>query len=68
MLIQCCVSQLLVLHSLDERKRRNLFAARLRELDPLFRLSRLEEYLGPYRPAAFREKYREGLRMAGLPE
>jgi tetratricopeptide (TPR) repeat protein len=49
-------------------KEANLFAARLRDLDPLFRLSGLEEYLGPYRPAAFREKYREGLRMAGLPE
>ncbi len=46
----------------------NRYAACLGELDPLFRLSRLEEYLGPYRPAEFREKYRQGLRMAGLPE
>jgi adenylate cyclase len=44
------------------------FAARLRGLDPLFRLSRLEDYLGPYRPAEFREKYRQGLRKAGFPE
>jgi TolB-like protein/class 3 adenylate cyclase/Tfp pilus assembly protein PilF len=44
------------------------FASRHKLLDPAFRVSRLEDYLGPYRPAEFREKYRQGLLMAGLPE
>ncbi len=42
--------------------------ARLLQTDPAFRLSRLEEYLGPYRSVEYLEKYREGLRRAGLPE
>ena len=44
------------------------FASSLKALDPAFRISRLEEYLGPYRSAEFPEKYRQGLRIAGLPE
>jgi adenylate cyclase len=44
------------------------FASRLKLLDPAFRVSRLEDYLGPYRPAEFREKYKQGLLKAGLPE
>lgn len=43
-------------------------ASRLKLVDPAFRVSRLEEYLGPYRPPEFREKYKQGLRRAGLPE
>ena len=41
------------------------FAGRLIEVDPAFRVSRLEDYLGPYRPREFVEKYKLGLRMAG---
>ena len=44
------------------------FASRLELLDPAFRISRLDDYNGPYRLAEFREKYRQGLRMAGAPE
>jgi adenylate cyclase len=43
-------------------------AADLRQLDPAFRVSRLEDYLGPYRSRAFVEKYKQGMRMAGLIE
>ncbi len=43
------------------------FASRLELRDPALRVSRLEDYLGPYR-AEFIEKYKQGLRMAGLPE
>jgi TolB-like protein/class 3 adenylate cyclase/Tfp pilus assembly protein PilF len=45
-----------------------MFAARLIEVDPAFRVSRLQEYLGPYRLPEFVEKYQQGLRLAGLPE
>jgi adenylate cyclase len=44
------------------------FARHLIEVDPAFRVSRLGNYLGPYRPREFIEKYKLGLRMAGLPE
>jgi adenylate cyclase len=44
------------------------FAARLKLLDPDFRVSRLGEYLGPYRRAEFLEKYRQGLLKAGVAE
>jgi adenylate cyclase len=44
------------------------FASDLQRIDPAFRISRLATYLGPYRSAAFLEKYQEGLRRAGLPE
>jgi adenylate cyclase len=40
----------------------------LLEVDPAFSVSRLSEYLGPYRRPEFVEKYAEGLRRAGLPE
>jgi adenylate cyclase len=43
-------------------------AARLQALDPVFRVSRLREYLGPYQEPGFVEKYAEGLRRAGLPD
>lgn len=46
----------------------NRLAARLQVIDPAFRVSRLREYLGPYRQPGFVEKYAEGLRRAGLPE
>jgi tetratricopeptide (TPR) repeat protein len=42
--------------------------ARLRSVDPEFRLSRLASYLGPHQNPEFIEKYTEGLRLAGLPE
>jgi TolB-like protein/class 3 adenylate cyclase len=45
-----------------------MLAARLQAIDPAFRVSRLNEYLGPYQQSAFVEKYAEGLRLAGLPE
>jgi len=44
------------------------YGAHLQAIDPKFRVSRLEDYLGPYRLAEFPEKYKTGLRMAGLPE
>jgi TolB-like protein/class 3 adenylate cyclase len=43
-------------------------AARLKDIDPAFRVSRLREYLGPYQKPEFVEKYQEALRRAGLPE
>ena len=43
-------------------------ANHLLEIDPAFSVSRLSEYLGPYRRPEFVEKYAEGLRRAGLPE
>jgi adenylate cyclase len=43
-------------------------ASHLLEVDPAFSISRLSEYLGPYRRPEFVEKYAEGLRRAGLPE
>jgi hypothetical protein len=42
-------------------------AARLKDIDPAFRVSRLREYLGPYQKSEFVEKYQEALRRAGLP-
>ena len=41
-------------------------ASRLLEVDPAFSVSRLSEYLGPYRRLEFVEKYAEGLRRAGV--
>lgn len=46
----------------------HLLAARLRNLDPTFRISRLREYVGPYRDPSFLEKYAKGLRCADVPE
>lgn len=43
-------------------------AARLQNIDAIFRVSRLKEYLGPYQSPDFVDKYKEGLRRAGLPE
>ena len=43
------------------------FAAGLSRIDPAFRVSRLEDHLGPY-SHEFLEKYKQGLRLAGLPE
>jgi TolB-like protein/class 3 adenylate cyclase/tetratricopeptide (TPR) repeat protein len=45
-----------------------MLAARLQAIDPAFRVSRLNEYLGPYQQSAFVDKYAEGLRLSGLPE
>jgi TolB-like protein/tetratricopeptide (TPR) repeat protein len=42
--------------------------ARLRQLYPTLRLSKLRDVLGPYRRAEDVAKYEEGLRKAGLPE
>ena len=42
--------------------------ARLRQFDPAIRLSCLQDYLGPYRLTEFLDKYKQGLRLAGLPE
>jgi adenylate cyclase len=46
----------------------NQLASHLLEVDPAFSVSRLSEYLGPYKRPEFAEKYAEGLRLAGLPE
>ncbi len=43
-------------------------AARLQHVDALFRVSRLKEYLGPYQDPEFVEKYKDGLRRAGVPD
>jgi TolB-like protein/Tfp pilus assembly protein PilF len=40
---------------------------RARELDPAMRLSNLKDRVGPFRPDDF-SKYREALKVAGLPE
>jgi TolB-like protein/tetratricopeptide (TPR) repeat protein len=42
--------------------------ARLRQLNPILRVSSLKEVLGPYRRAENISQYEEGLRRAGLPE
>jgi TolB-like protein len=42
--------------------------ARLLDVDPAMRVSCLQDYLGPYRSPEFLEKYKQGLRLAGLPE
>ena len=42
--------------------------ARLRRIDPAMRVSCLQDYLGPYRLSEFLDKYKQGLRLAGLPE
>jgi len=46
----------------------HLLAIRLQNLDPTFRISRLREYVGPYRDPSFLEKYAKGLRCADVPE
>jgi TolB-like protein/class 3 adenylate cyclase len=43
-------------------------AARLRQLNPVLRVSTLKDVLGPYRHAEDLSRYEEGLRQAGLPE
>src|SRR6185503_1257236 len=42
--------------------------ARLRQLNPVLRVSNLKDVLGPYQQAKHVEQYQEGLRRAGLPE
>ena len=42
--------------------------ARLRQLNPMLRVSNLKDLLGPYRHAEDLARYEEGLRKAGLPE
>ena len=41
---------------------------RLRQLDPLLRISKFGDIMPPYRRPEDRARYLEGLRMAGLPE
>jgi adenylate cyclase len=43
------------------------FAAVLKQIDPAFRVSQLEKHLGPYQSHDL-SKYKQGLRLAGLPE
>ena len=40
---------------------------KLREIDPVLRVSTLQNVVGPYRPEGLK-RYQEGLRKAGLPE
>ncbi|MGY2904286.1 adenylate/guanylate cyclase domain-containing protein [Bradyrhizobium sp. URHC0002] len=42
--------------------------SRLRQLNPVLRVSNLKDVLGPYRRAEDLSRYEEGLRQAGLPE
>jgi len=42
--------------------------ARLRQVNPVLRVSTLKDVLGPYRRAEDLSRYEEGLRQAGLPE
>jgi adenylate cyclase len=42
--------------------------ARLRQLNPVLRISNFKEVLGPYRRAEDVARYEEGLRRAGLPD
>jgi TolB-like protein/Tfp pilus assembly protein PilF len=42
--------------------------ARLRQLDPILRVSNLQRSQGPYRRAEYTARYEEALRKAGLPE
>src|SRR5204863_7713674 len=42
--------------------------ARLRQLNPVLRVSSLKDVLGPYRRAEDLSRYEEGLGQAGLPE
>ena len=44
------------------------FVSLLLELDPERRVSKFVEVLGPYRRIEDIERYKEGLRLAGLPE
>jgi hypothetical protein len=41
---------------------------RLRQLNPALSVSKLGDFLGPYRRAEDLARYEEGLRQAGLPE
>ena len=41
---------------------------RMRQLDPMLRISKLDDVLAPFRRAEDRARYAEGLRKAGLPE
>ena len=41
--------------------------ARITQVDPAIRVSSLQDYVGPYR-AELLDKYKQGLRLAGLPE
>jgi tetratricopeptide (TPR) repeat protein len=42
--------------------------ARLRQLNPVLRVSNLKDLLSPFRRAEDLSRYEEGLRRAGLPE
>ena len=43
-------------------------ASHLMQVDPVFSICRLSEFLGPYKRPEFPERYAEGLRRAGVPE
>jgi TolB-like protein/class 3 adenylate cyclase len=60
-----CAASAAFAGKMDQAQR---FAARLKQIDPAFRVSRLEDHLGPYQSHEFLEKYKQGLRLAGLPE
>ena len=59
-----CAASAAFAGKMDQAQR---FAAGLKQIDPAFRVSRLEDYLGPYQHEVL-EKYKQGLRLAGLPE
>ena len=50
----------------DEEAKR--LRAKLLEIDPAFRISSLQNVLGPYRHPEHPEKYANALRKAGVPE
>jgi hypothetical protein len=50
----------------DEEAKR--LVARLLEIDPVLRISNLQNVLGPYRQPEHVAKYVDALRKAGLPE
>jgi TolB-like protein/class 3 adenylate cyclase len=60
-----CAASAAFAGKMDKARR---FAAGLKQIDPAFRVSRLQDYLGPYQSHEFLEKYKQGLRLAGLPE
>ncbi len=49
-------------------KQAQLLGERLRQADPSLTVGRLQKYLGPYQAQDYVEVYKQGLRLAGLPE
>ena len=52
----------------DGRQQAHKAVARLRQVNPVLRVSTLKNVLGPYQHAEDLSRYEEGLRRAGLPE